>query len=420
MELILEATTGRAVQSLYSEQDKNFSSPIFGSRIPVRITIVDRLATQIGTRIWEPRSLLGYDWIKAAIGQGFSLPIAGEFTGTYGVNTTATIVYNPTAQQIEDALNLIASIIAAGGVDVQEINPGLFTITFRVAGTRTQISWDNSNIAPLTTMEGGTLIEGTVSLKEVQTLRIQQNPPAFVQLSPVDDALPGPGATVTVLQVGGGGHNHKIRIKLAPIPYEGKWTATVGGNETTFIDWTGLDTNNVDTVAPALGALASVASVNNVSVVKEADGQWLIMFVGAKANTDMGAITVDATALKVLPGVKGTLLLNTPGMALLVGGADSVPASFQIEGRETGEVAPDEFFRKDVIILDSVIDPGSTTPTPTILFYTAEECDAKFAKITVAGVRKLLDDGTVQLAAPGGAFFKLTVTDLGELGTLPA
>ena len=402
MQLLLDEINGTAVASLYSEQPKSFGDPIHGHRLPLEVSIVRRLAKPLTNgRIWQPQEVSGYDWFRAAIGQGNLQALAGDWDITFGADTTAAIVFNPTAQEVEDALNLIASVISAGYVDVveDEVGNGLFIVTFRVAGAQAEFTFDNSRLAPLMVISGGTLITGSASpaIKCVQTIQLSQNPAAFLEMT---TALPAASSSVTVLQVGGGGNNHKVRVSLLNDPYDGNWTFTVGGDETDFIPLSGLDTDGNEAVGPAIGALASVGGVANVSVVKEEDSVWLIMFIGANADTDMGAITVDHSGLLSLPGLTGTLLLNTPAMALLLGGAASIAASFQIEGRVTGEAAPDSLFRKDVTLLDSIINPNSSTPTPTILFYTAAECDALFALLTVATKYRFKADGTFLLYCP--------------------
>lgn len=64
-------------------------------------------------------------------------PTLGTFTLTYGADTTAALDYNITAAALETALNALASITSAGGIDVTGPDSGPYQIVFRTAGSRT-------------------------------------------------------------------------------------------------------------------------------------------------------------------------------------------------------------------------------------------------------------------------------------------
>lgn len=73
-------------------------------------------------------------------------PTSGDFTLTFGADTTAAIAFSATATAVAAALNLLASVIAAGGVDATGGPlPGTgVVIRFRNSGARTAItSTDN-------------------------------------------------------------------------------------------------------------------------------------------------------------------------------------------------------------------------------------------------------------------------------------
>lgn len=63
-------------------------------------------------------------------------PTSGNFSLTFGANTTPNQTFNVSAVTLAAALNVLASIIAAGGVAVTGANGGPFTITFNANGPR--------------------------------------------------------------------------------------------------------------------------------------------------------------------------------------------------------------------------------------------------------------------------------------------
>lgn len=374
MQFLLDPVKKRALSNLFSDSEKQFASPSFGEQIPISVAICDPIPDPITRRIWAPRDITGWTF-RVGVGRSFTLPEAGTFTLSFGGEETEPIVYNPTASAIESALNALSTIDSAGGVTVSG-ESGYFFITFNTPGSQEAISSDPSNLAPLSIGEVGTLIEGDddPALSEVQTLRLVQNPGAFSSLTEIGGDTE---ATVDVLQVGGSGENHKVRITLSPYPYGGKWSITVGGVESALVDF---DVSE-DDLSTALGAVSTVASEDNVTVSKEAPGQYLIGFRGAKANTDMGTITADSSGLLSIKEASGLLSLDTPGIELLLRGSEQVQAYLEIEGIPPGEGSkPQKLYKQAITLVAAIIDPASMSPQPRFSFYTSAEADAKFVQ----------------------------------------
>jgi len=386
VDLIIDRTTRTVYESLFSTQLKNLGSPISGGQIPISVIVVDPIqGTSVNGRVWEPVDLsTGWDWVRVSIGQGNLPLVAGTFPMTYEADTTAQVPFNPTALEIETALNAIASITSAGGVTVENLiseagvpDPNFFVITFTANGVRTQITGDNTNLAPLAILNFGTLLDGTATRREVQTLHISQSPAAFVQMT---TNLPPANAVVTPLQVGGGGSNHKVRILLTPYPYEGAFTVAVTTSVyCSPVDYLGLNPDGTSMLKTNLEALASVGT-NNTRVTKQAPGDFIVEFIGTKANTDMGTILTDATFLRVPKGKTGTLYLNTAAMQLLIGSARSIAAKFEVEGLQSGFTAPDKFCQLDVTLLTTILDPSSMFPIPATAYYDSASSDARYVQ----------------------------------------
>lgn len=367
LELMIEDARKRAVTTLFTDQVKEIPEFQFGEAVPLSVALLEAIASPTTSRLYEARDLTGYSF-RAAIGKGFLAPVAGVFTLTFTAEdlseeTTDELPFNATASQIEDALNAGAKMTAAGGVTVTG-SAGFFYVTFNDEGVRHQLEGDGSNLAPLSLVTAGTLIDGSVDLQEVQTIRIMQNPGSLCELDVNSDAG---SATWEELQVGSGATNHKGRVTFSPVPFDGSWTFTVKGVETDFIDF---DASAAD-VQSAIEALAGVGE-GNVSVVREAAGQYLVMFIGDLANTAIEGITVDGTGLKTVMSKSGTLDLRVPGIDLLLGGESSVQVVFEIEAVPPGG-SPKKIFRQEITLLDAIILPDSLVTQPSEEFFNTTE-----------------------------------------------
>lgn len=390
MQILCARGQNRAVISLFSDGSQQVFGPVGGLSIPLSVGIVDPIPAQSGqssSQYWTPEDMTLWDVI-AGIGNPSVAPIAGTFTLTYqtgGTSATGGIAYNASASTIATALNALTTITSAGGVAVAFVD-GLFTVTFNTAGSRDQISSDASNLAPLSIVECGTEVDGTGSLREIQTIKIYQAPATSVELTTLSA---GPGATVTPVQVGGSGLNAKYRINLSPsLPtppdyqvYGGIFTVTVMNEETAPVAWNG-------TAADLQTALENNTEVGsgNVYVSLESPGQYLIVFQGTKANTDMGEVDSDGSALLVIRYLTGTLHLDVSGIELLLAGNAEVKTEFQIVGSYNGNPREQLWGPVDVVVQAGLITTGALTPQPVISFYTAAQCDALFLRAGTDGV----------------------------------
>ena len=481
MEILCDRQNTRGVSSLNSDQDLRFGPLVYGSTLPLSVGIVDRISSPSGSRIWQPLDISA-GTLKAAIGRGFALPIAGSFRLINGAQQTAgplvsgktyliltfvagddfanvgaaanasgefftasgttptiwangsalqdvtsELAYDCSAVDIAAALNLLPSIIASGGVTVSGAT-GFFTISFVAAGPQLQIYGDAANLAPLSLVDAGTLINGSVDpvLREVQSIQIVQDAGTFVNLTTASAAA---AVTVTEVQAGGGGANAQYRVTLSPSPYDGGFTLTLRGHETSFLAWnaaasdvvaalaalsqtSGLlvsgarykivtfaasdDFTNVGAASNATGVVftasgttptnwahgstLSPVAAGNVEANQETTGQWLIQFIGDMADTDMGTVTGSAAGLLVIPEKSGTLDLRTSGCALILGQSDTAPVVLEIQYTPSGGT-PEIVFRSSQTLIMPVIKPASGTPTPREGFYDKTAVDALFAAL---------------------------------------
>lgn len=326
MFLVIDPDLKRAFADLFSEQPADIPEWQHGSTRPLEVCIAKRIANPQTPRVREPVDISQWS-MRAAVGKGFLVPVAGTFTITFGANTTADITYNPTSTELEDALNLLASIIAAGSVTVEGEN-GFFTIAFGNNGARALLDGDETDLAPASVLDFGTLIEGTVDRPTVQVLRIVQNPGALATLGVLSDPA---AAAVIPVQTGGAGLNAKARVSLMmrssgalitggiyriELFVAGDDFVNVGGTNATGDVFTATGT------APTTWANKSVLS--RVGAQPPYDGQFTLSVRGLEtAMLDYDCLEADVqAALENLQTTSGLLVVGAKYKIVSYLGAD--------------------------------------------------------------------------------------------------
>lgn len=97
---------------------------------------------------------------------------AGTFTVTYGANTTGALAYNITAADLSTALNVLASIISAGGVTVTGSIQDDWVVTFVTTGARTAFSGVTTGMPPNTVVAVRETTTGSATAASVQRLKL--------------------------------------------------------------------------------------------------------------------------------------------------------------------------------------------------------------------------------------------------------
>ena len=96
----------------------------------------------------------------------------GTFTLTFGADTTAALDFDITPVDLETALNGLASVAAAGSLDVTGDYISGFTITFRTNGARAAITGAVTNMPGGTSVRNDEVTAGGAGNVEVQFLRL--------------------------------------------------------------------------------------------------------------------------------------------------------------------------------------------------------------------------------------------------------
>ena len=396
----------RALASLNSDQDLIIPA-FFSNEVPTySVTRVTRIQNPAGARLWQPVTLAGYT-LKTGIGNQSGVPIAGTFTLTFGANTTAGIAFDATAATVQTALNLLASVIAAGGLTVSLDADRFYLITFTAVGARAQITGDYTNLAPLSLVTGGTLIDGTASLQEVQTIRVQTQPAAYDSPS---TAIAASTVTVTKLTTGGGGANAKYSIVLSPYPYDGSFTLTLPNGGKTAITAASIANPTVVTAAAhglATGDTVTIAGSNSTPTI---DGTRTVTVLSTTVFTVPVAVTIAGTG----GTVQRTNARETDFINYAASATDVATALAAIIG--TGTISATKQGDGSWIIMfigtAANLDMGTITADASALQSltgVTGSLDLRVAAVDLllGGATSISSDFEIELTPPAGAPFKV-------------
>lgn len=370
LSLLIEDSEKRAVESIFTDRFLDLSAGFTGGEArPIAVCPVKRIKMPWNSRVFSPKDPSAWT-IQVALGGGFALPVAGTWPINYGADSSdAVISNNPTASEISNILNGLASVVTAGGVTVQGA-AGFFTFTFDSAGARTMLSGDPALLVPLSLLTFEQVVAGDSVTNEVQILRIAQNAGTFATLSSLDIVQ---GITIDEVTAGGGGRNQQIRVNLPEDRYGGTWTFIRALIESEPI---GFNDNEL-MVQTAIGLMSNIG-INNISVQQDGEDSYLVTFIGGLANAEISLsdLSGSTSGLQVILWQSGTLDLRVPGIDLLLNGSDNAIVIFEVQAAdETGY--PVKILQRDVVLRKPVIVAQTTEPQPSAgTAYSKAEIDA--------------------------------------------
>ena len=145
---------------------------VLGSKIPVNLYFVD------GEGAFDPMSGDATYSVKVGIGKLGQSSTGGTYTLSYGGNTTSALAYNASAATVSTALNLLASIVSAGGVTVSGTWPVL-VVTFNSVGVRTAITGTQDALTPTSALIIDEFQVGDVSTVSKWGIENAISPPVY-------------------------------------------------------------------------------------------------------------------------------------------------------------------------------------------------------------------------------------------------
>jgi hypothetical protein len=284
--------------------------------------------------------------VKLGIGSRSGLPETGDYTLTFGANTTAAIPAAATAGQISTALNALTSISSAGGVTVTGALDDHFTIRFATAGTRGSFTADVSQVIPDTVAVIDERLAGSVTTKEVAELQLRLTPAVFqsswTNLSTVVTA------TMSTTITGSGIQNEVQRLDFTQSPFEGTYrlsfpsvtltgnTAVTGGIFTTSVTHgltinqpvaiTGYDTTVTGFTRGNTLFVSAIPAATQFQVALTSGGT-AITGAQATAVTTSGIITTFLAQTSALAASASALDVSTALQALSSIGSGGISVS---------------------------------------------------------------------------------------------
>lgn len=389
MDLLIEDNEQEAFASLYDDRPAGLGVFTAAGSIPLTVTRVKRLNGQqeYDSKVLEPQRLTSWT-LRAALGGGLNLPVAGSWPITFTDSLSAAhssdwiIPYNPTSDDIQNTLNNLTAVSDIGGVSVQG-DDGFFEITFNSVGARNLLTGNPARLVPLSLLTFARAVTGDGSTQEVQTLRILQNAGAMVSLTSDSN---GTDINQTDVVVGDATHNAQIRITMPENRYGGTWTFTKSGTVVNGLGWS-------DNSAEIQAALQAALGSGTVLVDQDTADTYVFTFAG---SLGLRAITIvlDGSTLLVPDTQSGELDLTGAGVDLLFGDKDSVIAKFEIEATPPGGPLR-KIFQADVPLRRAVVSAASVAPSgiQTMADYTGTEEDSSVSTgqtITLSPAKRFL------------------------------
>jgi hypothetical protein len=258
--------------------------------------------------------------VKLGIGSRSLLPETGDYTLTFGGDTTSAIPAAATAGQIATALNALSAISSAGGVTVTGALDDHFTIRFTTAGTRGSFTADVSQVIPDTVAVIDERLAGSATAKEVAEIQLRLTPAVFQ--STWTNLSTAVTATIATTVTGSGLQNEIQRLTFSQEPFAGTFrlifpdialtsnsTVTAGVFFTTVthglalnqpITITGFDTTITGFTRGSTLFINSIPSVTSFLVATTAGGTT-ITTASATAATTAGSIATFLRQTDPLP-----------------------------------------------------------------------------------------------------------------------
>jgi hypothetical protein len=343
-----------AENSLYKDWQVNNPAEALvfkqGDKIDFELHLVRRVTGQ--SFIMEEMPFPDGCTIRFAIGRIHKLPTSGEYSIAYG-GDVATVQYNATAAQISTALNALASITAAGGVQVAAVGTSMFSISFVNNGARTDITTDASGLIPSSTAKVLTLREGSVSAKEICLIKLSQIPCVYQAVWTDPEQ---PVVTVSTLAT-----NKSKRVSISPTPKAGTWLMTATKSVSATFEKNSVTTPTTPQIESAFAVNHSKSfsydaaptdfSINTSSDLSEfSDKSWGMPRFQSNViksenhawdftlRTDYEApsgytfpLTVDGGGLIGFKSKLATVSFNTVEVEYLLNGSSSADAVLEIE-----------------------------------------------------------------------------------------
>ena len=365
--LFIEPTLGVAYASFSGSTQVSNPSFYLGDKAQLEIYLVNDTGLATFPRQEADSSGLSF---KVAVGQIDESPTGGTWLLSYGGNTTSALAYNATADQVQTALNALASITSAGGVTVTRIADN-YNVVFNQDGARTALTSDSDSLLPLSVAGISVLQEGTASAPAIYLVHLQRTVAAFASsFTPVSAST----ASVTTLSAWDGGRV-TYRVSISPDPKGGTFSLM-------FDALTGTDVTT-SAISAGASALDVQNALNRDALLDEVTVQQVGAFawdVTATIQPGTNGLTVSGAGLLSFSGYKGELNLNTASAISLLDGADSIQTTLEVE--ITSASNPLTVLQIPCTLRAAVVDEAAVEPLSLDTYLTQALADGRYFQIS--------------------------------------
>lgn len=303
-----------------------------------------------------------------AVGDLEGLPTAGSFRLAYQSQVTGDLDFDSTPAEVQAALNLLSTIVSAGGVTVSKLGTG-YLFEFNSNGARDPIVADSTGLVP---ESGAAIVEavpGDATTRSRQVLRFVVTPFAY---QGTFTALPAPSASLESL-IEWNGTESVTRLVLDNTKTGTIQVSFKKTNEQTYTIAVSADTDEagLQTAISSLDGLTDKVSVYS-SGFRTFDIS--IQHEGFTGTGFVNGLAVDASGCIGYNGFRGTLSFNTVEAEVFLAGETSKQATIEVvlSGDNQRTV-----LSADATILADLIE---TSPTTTL------ELDTPLGKIEAAAL----------------------------------
>ena len=376
IKLFIDPRTGSAFGN-YSGTSA-LTNPVFtlGDTATVEIYLVEDTGLSS-----YPRQEIGFPTspgIRVAIGDIDQAPLAGTWSLSYGGDLTTALAFNATPAEVQTALNLLASITAAGGVTVSKIGDN-YNILFNSVGARTELTTDGSALIPLSAATIATLQAGSASKPAIFLCHLQRTVAGLAtSFSPTANSQ-----ITTEALTAWDDTKATYRVSISPDPKGGSFS----------LSFDALAGTDVSTAAISVGASALDVQ-NALGFGALAEGKVSVTQVGAYAyditvgvHPGTNGLTADDAGLLSFSGYKGELSLNTVEAVSIIDGADSVTTTLEVE--ITSDSKRLTVLQIPCTLKNAVIDEGALQPLVLDSYLSQTIADGRYFKLS-----QNLADGT--------------------------
>lgn len=321
--------------------------------------------------------------VRCAVGVVNTQPTSGSWSVTFDGDTATGLAFDISAQELEDALNDLASITSAGGVTVDKVG-GQYRVSFVADGSRPAFTAGSNTLVPASDLQVTTLQEGGASTKEVVMLNLAVRP---ISLTSTFTDLPALGSsyTATGWSITGRVRSGSYRLQVT-FEQDGDtstvWTDSIlYGSNTTQISQAIFNA----LVNAQWGNIQNNPTTNawGLTTTELGDGGWRVDFTAPQFQTSVPVVSptivgIDITQLSPMPGKVGSLGLNTVEAVAFLDTQDSRRAVLEIEVEADGEIQT--LLQTPCNVLGQVIYEGTFAPIPYDTPLTETVANARYVR----------------------------------------